>query len=316
MTTLSLPSRVPWGRAAQAALPVGSLVALLIVVFALEPNASTYRGFTLVLSGSTGLIFAAMAQLCLATLGDIDLGVGAAIGLANVVCATWLATKPALGLLALLGIVAGYVLLGLVVHVRRVSAIVATLGASFVWLGLGLLLLPTPGGLAPEWLTDWFALRPVLVPLPVVIAVVTAVVAYLVFMRTRFGLVARGSGVSPDAIRHSGRPLVVTQVAVYALAGLCVVLSGLAVTANTTSGDVNASSGYTLLSIAAVVLGGTSFAGGRITPVGAVLGAVSLTLVTSLLAFLNVSSDYQVGAEGLILFAVVAVRALAGRRPA
>ncbi|MFD0743278.1 hypothetical protein ACFQ1L_16865 [Phytohabitans flavus] len=196
MTAPTLPARlgvVPWGRASQAALPVGSLVALLAVVLALEPNASTYRGLTLILSGSTGLIFAALAQLCLATLGDIDLGVGAAVGLANVVCATWLTDNPPLGVLALLGIVAGYVLLGLVVHARQVSSIIATLGASFVWLGLGLLLLPIPGGIAPAWLTDLFALRPVVVPLPVVIAAISAAVAYFVFMRSRFGLIARGA---------------------------------------------------------------------------------------------------------------------------
>jgi ribose transport system permease protein len=99
----------------------------------------------------------------------------------------------------------------------------------------------------------------------------------------------------------------------FGLAGIFVLLAGLAVTANTTSGDANASQGYTLLSIAAVILGGGQFTGGIIAPVGTVAGAITISLVGSLLAFLNVSSDYQIGVQGAILIAVLAGRALTRR---
>jgi ribose transport system permease protein len=71
---------------------------------------------------------------------------------------------------------------------------------------------------------------------------------------------------------------------------------------------------YTLLSIAAVILGGGEFIGGRVSVIGAVLGAMTLTLAASFLAFLNVSQDWQVGMQGAILIVVLSLRVLLQRR--
>jgi ribose transport system permease protein len=70
---------------------------------------------------------------------------------------------------------------------------------------------------------------------------------------------------------------------------------------------------YTLLSIAAVILGGGEFMGGRVSVIGAVLGAITLTLAASFLAFLNISSDWQVGMQGAILIVVLSLRVLLQR---
>ena len=77
----------------------------------------------------------------------------------------------------------------------------------------------------------------------------------------------------------------------------------------TTSGDANLAARYTLLTIASVILGGGSFVGGLVSPVGAVLGALTLSLAASLLTFLHVPSDWQIGAQGGILIAVLALQA-------
>ena len=70
----------------------------------------------------------------------------------------------------------------------------------------------------------------------------------------------------------------------------------------TTSADANIGSGYTLLSIAGVILGGGEFVGGRVSPIGAVLGALTLAMAaSSLLTFMRIPSDWQVGANGAIL---------------
>jgi ribose transport system permease protein len=103
--------------------------------------------------------------------------------------------------------------------------------------------------------------------------------------------------------------------ALFALAGLFGVLSGLALIGITTSGDANIGNGYTLLSIAGVILGGGEFVGGRVSPVGAVLGALTLTLAaSSLLTFLHIPPDWQVGANGAILIVVLTARVLIGYR--
>jgi ribose transport system permease protein len=101
----------------------------------------------------------------------------------------------------------------------------------------------------------------------------------------------------------------------FALAGLFGVLSGLALLGVTTSADANIGNGYTLLSIAGVILGGGEFVGGIVSPAGAVLGALTLALAASpLLTFLDIPPDWQVGANGIILIVVLAARAQIGRK--
>ena len=150
------------------------------------------------------------------------------------------------------------------------------------------------------------------VPLPVVIAVLVAAAGHVILMRTSYGTVLRGIGANPLAARRAGRSLLRGRIALYGLAGVFGVLAGLALTGTLTSGDANVGSSYTLLSVAAVVIGGGEFAGGRVSSVGAVIGAVVLNLVGAVLSFLDVSSDWQIGAQGLLLVAVLALRALRG----
>ena len=90
-------------------------------------------------------------------------------------------------------------------------------------------------------------------------------------------------------------------------------LSGLSLVGLTTSGDANIALRYTLLSIAGVILGGGEFTGGRISPVGAVIGAMTLTLAGSFLSFLRLNPDWQIGAQGAILILVLALRVVINR---
>ena len=83
-----------------------------------------------------------------------------------------------------------------------------------------------------------------------------------------------------------------------------------------TSADANIGNGYTLLSIAGVILGGGEFVGGRVSPIGAVIGALTLAPLAAspLLTFMHIPADWQSGANGVILIVVLAARALLGRR--
>jgi len=83
----------------------------------------------------------------------------------------------------------------------------------------------------------------------------------------------------------------------------------------TTSADANIGNGYTLLGIAGVILGGGEFTGGRVSPVGAVIGALTLALAASpLLTFMHIPPDWQIGANGAILIVVLTARVLVSRR--
>jgi ribose transport system permease protein len=154
-------------------------------------------------------------------------------------------------------------------------------------------------------------------PFPVVAALAIALVAWFGLMRTSYGAILRGTGGNAAAIARAGWPLPLVKAGLFALAGLFGVLSGLALLGVTTSADANIGNGYTLLSIAGVILGGGEFVGGIVSPVGAVIGALTLTLAASpLLTFLNIPPDWQVGANGIILIVVLAARAQVGRKAA
>ena len=208
-----------------------------------------------------------------------------------------------------------YAALGMLIQWRNLPSIVVTLGMSFVWQGLAILILPRPGGTAPAWLQTLMDIKPPLLPFPIVASLTIALTAWFGLMRTSYGAILRGSGGNAAAIARAGWSLLRIKTVLFALAGLFGVLSGLALLGVTTSADANIGNGYTLLSIAGVILGGGEFVGGIVSPVGAVIGALTLALAASpLLTFLNIPPDWQIGANGIILIVVLAARAQIGRK--
>ncbi|ATQ58060.1 ABC transporter permease [Paracoccus yeei] len=290
------------------ALPVLSLAVLVAAVFWLQPRAMSYVGVNLLFNLAVPIALATVAQMVVIMVGDIDLSMGAFVSLVACITAAVLPVNPVLGALMLAGCVLAYAALGALIEARGLPAIVVTLGMSFVWGGAAVLILPSPGGTAPGWLTWVMKAKPPLVPMAIVASVLIATVAHLVIMRSSFGVRLRALGGNARALSRAGRSTVALRAWAYALAGLFAVLSGMALVGLTTSGDANIALRYTLLSIAGVILGGGEFTGGRVSPVGAVIGALTLTLAGSFLSFLRLSPDWQIGAQGAILILVLAAR--------
>jgi ribose transport system permease protein len=302
-------------RLLRALLPTLSLTLILIGIAWLNPRAISYFGFNLMLNLAIPIALATMAQMFVIVGNELDLSIGTFVGFVGCVTATWLRDAPLFGAFVLLGAIGAYAALGALIHLRNLPSIVVTLGMSFVWQGLAILLLPKPGGKAPDWLLHLMGVKPPWVPFPIVAAVLIAVVAHIGLMRTSYGAILRGSGGNPVAISRAGWSLLKTKIATFTLAGVFGVFSGMALIGITTSADANIGNGYTLLSIAGVILGGGEFVGGRVSPVGAVIGALTLALAASpLLTFMHIPPDWQVGANGTILIIVLAARAVVGRR--
>ena len=316
---LSAPSPATGGTAAphrrrlagalRAALPAAAFALLLGTIFAQQPRTMSYLGLNLLLNLALPVVLATMAQMLIIMLGDLDLSIGPFVSLVTCIGGTVLPAQPMAGTALLALAVLGYAAAGALIGARNLPAIVVTLGLSFVWLGLAVILLPTPGGLAPEWLSGLMRTRTPGMPLVLWASLGIALLVHSGLMRSALGTVMRGMGGNPRAVARAGWSLLRLRMLVYALAGGFGVLSGLALLGLATSGDANLAGRYTLLSIAAVVLGGGEFTGGRISPTGAVLGALTLTLAASLLTFLNVPPDWQIGMQGGILIAVLALRA-------
>lgn len=303
-------------RHIRIALPALSLTVLLLAVFYMQPRAMSYLGLNLLLNLALPIAFATIAQMFVITVNELDLSIGAYVGFVACVGATWLRDDPVLGIAALAGGVLVYAAVGALIHIRKLPSIVVTLGMSFVWLGLAILVLPTPGGKASDWLRAIMTFKAPIVPFTIWASIALGVIVHIALMRSAYGAVLRGAGGNPRSVERAGWSLLKATVVMFALAGLFGMFAGLSLVGLTTSGDANIALRYTLLSIAGVILGGGEFTGGRISPIGAVLGAMTLTLASSFLSFLRLDPDWQIGAQGVILIVVLALRVIINRTEA
>ncbi|WP_439524704.1 ABC transporter permease [Marivita sp.] len=295
-------------------LPIISLVVLLALTFWLQPRAMSYFGVNLLFNLAVPIALATVAQMLIIMVNDIDLSIGAFVSLTACVTATLLNDAPMLGLLMMALLILAYAGMGAVIHALDLPAIVVTLGMSFVWGGLALFLLPTPGGVAPDWLRSLMTVKPPLLPMAVLAAILIAVITHLLVIRSGLGTVLRGVGGNQRSLTRAGWNVMWLKALAYGGAGMFGVLAGMALVGLTTSADANIAMRYTLLSIAGVILGGGEFTGGKVSPVGAVIGALTLTLAASFLSFLRLSSDWQIGAQGAILILVLTARLIFVRR--
>lgn len=304
-----------YGQWLRALLPLLSFTMVLGAIGFLNPRVISYFGFSLMLIYAVPILLATLAQMFAMTCNDIDLSIGTFVGFVCCVTATYLQDTPLLGVALLLLCIAVYAGLGALIHWRNLPSIVVTLGMSFVWQGLAILLLPKPGGKAPDWLQAIMSFKPPFIPLPIVAAALFAFVAWYGMMRTSYGAILRGVGGNSKAVGRGGWSLLKAKMILFSLTGLFGVLSGMVLVGITRSADAHLGDGYTLLSIASVILGGGEFVGGIVSPAGAVLGALTLTLAsTQLLGFMRIPPDWQVGANGAILVIVLAARAFLTRR--
>ena len=295
-------------------LPILSLAILLALVFWIQPRAMSYRGVNLLFNLSVPIALATIAQMIIIMVDDIDLSMGTYVSFVACVTATFVNDAPLVGYAILAASVLVYAGLGALIQARGLPAIVVTLGMSFVWGGMAVLVLPSPGGASPVWLREMMISKPPLVPMAIVACFLIALVSHLVIMRSSFGVLLRGLGGNPRTLSKNGWSLIGMRASAYGLAAIVAVLAGMTLVGLSTAADANIALRYTLLSIAGVILGGGEFTGGRISPIGAVIGAMTLTLAGSFLSFLRLSPDWQIGAQGAILIAVLAARLMFSRK--
>ena len=286
------------------------LVALLVLTKLIQPS---YGAIALQGLGTSvlPLALAAVAQAIVVISGGIDLSIGSMMALTSVVSATLMkdqssefAVVVVLGVL-LLGLVLGAVNGGLVV-VTRVPDIVVTLAMAFVWAGFALLVRSAPGGGAATWLKS-LVVGPLVVdfvPKALVVLLVIVAVIWIPVSRSRFGLSLYAVGGSSLAAFRSGVPVGRTKFLAYVLTGLFAALAGLSLTASTSIGSP-VPGPYTLESVAAVVLGGVSLAGGRGGVFGPIVAVVVLQLIGTDLTFLNVDPNIAFVLQGAILIGVL-----------
>ena len=289
---------------------IGFLVLLLIFTRLIQPRYGV-TGIQGLAISVLPLALAAVAQAVVVIGGGIDLSIGSMMALISVVSATLMKGQSeefgvavVLGVL-LLGLLLGAINGGLVV-VTRVPDIVVTLAMSFVWAGCALLVLARPGGGSATWLKDIVSgsIGNEWVPKAAIMLVIVVTLIWFPVRRSRLGLSIYAIGSNRLAAFRSGVSVGRTKIFAYMLTGLFAALAGLTLTASTGIGTP-VPGPYTLLSVAAVVLGGVSLAGGRGGVFGPIVAVVILQLIRTDMTFLNINSNLAVVAQGVILIGVV-----------
>lgn len=318
MSARALPVAAPavarrrWAR--RNAWPIGVYVLLAILIGvekAVHPTLNSYDVQSLV-GGALPLCLAAMAQAAVVLAGGIDLAVGSLMSLINVLAASYMVNadlKGALAISVLLLVVGGLAgaLTGVAITITRVPDIIVTLATSFIWAGLALQIMPTPGGGAPLEFTTLFTGEVGGILPTGLLVLVVALLAWTPLRRSRLGLSLYAVGSNRAAAFLSGIDVARTRVASYAVGGVFAALGGLALTASTSNGNATSGASYTLNSVAAIVVGGVSLTGGRGGMLGAIGAAFVLTLINTVLQFMGVDPNTSVVIQGALVVAIVMI---------
>lgn len=298
---------------------VGLLLLLFVVTRAIKPTYGASELESLAI-GALPIAFAAVGQAVVVISGGIDLSIGSVMALTNVTAASLMTGQSeefaalVVVFVLVLGLLIGAVN-GLLVVLTRVPDIIVTLALSFVWAGVALLVLKSPGGSTAKWLKGLIddTFFTVWLPEALVLLVVAVGVIWLPLRRSRLGLSMYAVGSDRLAAFRSGVAVGRTKIAAYAVTGLFSAMGGLSLSMSTGIGTP-VPGPYTLLSVAAIVLGGVSLAGGRGGLLGPILAVFILALIRADLTFLNVDPNFSTVVQGVILIAVVMVGAFATLR--
>lgn len=273
-------------------VPITLFFLLLGLAVLRSPSLMSSAGIGSAIIVATPLILATYALMAsvISGRGTVDLSIGPLIGFINVT----LIQLHGAGILTNPIVIFAYAILtgalyqflfSLIVIYVRVQPIIVSLSGYLALSGMNLVILPRPGGVAPQFMTDWGLGTSIFSPVFAIL--VLASIAWLLFTRTAFYTHLRLMGSDERAAYTSGVPIYVVRIGAHLISGAFAGLAAIAFTALISSGDPSQGTTYTLIAVTALVLGGASLAGGRGGVFGSFLGASNLYLITFVLATFN-----------------------------
>ena len=269
-------------------VPIFIFFALLIFALIRSPILISQSGIgsAIMLTAPLILTTYALTFIAMAGRGGVDLSIGPFMGFINVSSIqlyaagylqtpiTWFVYAIAMGLLWQL-------FYALIVCFVRVSPIIVSLAGYLAFAGINIVILPRPGGIAPDWLLPWGEGFTILNP--IFLLMILATIFFYIITHTAFWGHLKLMGSDERAAFTSGVKINLVRIVAHMIAGIFAALSAICFTALVGSGDPLQGTKYTLLGITALVLGGASLAGGRGGAFGAILGALNLYLINYIL---------------------------------
>ena len=271
-----------------------------IVIFFLLLIFAVIRGPYLVSSTGFGGLIIVVAPLILATYAltvivmagraGVDLSIGPLIGFINVgmiqLIGLGLIESPIAIFLYAIGVGIAYqVLMALIIVFVRVQPIIVSLSGYLSLVGLNLIIMPRPSGLAPDWMYSWGAGTTIFSPVLVILIVATA--GWYLLAQTAFWGNLKMMGSDERATYTSGVNINMVRIGAHVIGGIYAGLAAITFTSLISSGDPSQGTTYTLMAVTALVLGGANLAGGRGSAFGALLGSLNIFLITFALSTFN-----------------------------
>lgn len=293
--------------------PLIGLIIFAVIVSVLNPRFLTHANILNVLRQTSINSIIAIGMTLVILTGGIDLSVGSILAFCGAVMASLLNAghNPILAFIVTLalGLVFGF-FNGFLVSKMKLQAFIVTLvtmtflrGATLVFTE-GKSITVDDGGLLFENIGGGYLFD---IPIPIYIMIALFVAGHYLLMHTKFGRYTYAIGGNEEATKLSGINVDKVKMWVYGLCGMLSALAGVILTSRLYSAQPTAGSGYELDAIAAVVLGGTSLAGGVGRVTGTALGALIIGVLGNALNLLNVSSYYQMMIKAIVILIAVLI---------
>lgn len=287
-----------------------SLLVLCTIVSVIAPRFLTVGNITNVLTQVSVNAIIAVGMTFVILTGGIDLSVGSIVAITGAVAASLDKAHFNIVMIILIVLVIGAIigyLNGFIIAKCNIQAFIATLATVTVFRGVTYVY--TQGNPISGLGKSFMALgnkKAAGIPLPVIIMAVVVLIGAYIVSQTKFGRYVYAIGGNEDSARLSGINTKKIKNYVYMISGITAAISGIIVTSRIGSASPNAGASFELDAIAAVVLGGTSLAGGEGQISGTIIGAVIIGVLNNGLNLLNVSPFYQLIVKGgVILLAVL-----------
>ena len=313
-------ARNPWLTAAawralfrdRPVIPLLVLLGLLVILFELGPSSVSPAWAGGVFRAAVPLAILAGCQTIAMLTGGIDLSVGAIASASGFVVATLVGTMglPAAILIVLVAAGIAGLVNGIGVGVFKVHPLIMTLGMSLVVLGLAnvwqVQRVQTGAGVPPAFRTIGSDQFLTVIPYTLIVFVPVALLILLGLRRTGYGRLLYAIGDNPIAARLSGARAWQVLIVLYVISAVLAGIAGFLIAGLTNVASVTLADSYVLPSVAAAVIGGTSILGGRGGFGGTIVGALILTVITSLLSSLGYPEAVRQILFGAIIVAVAA----------
>lgn len=305
-------ARISWTGVTTATI----LVVLAVTDFILQPALLELTQLGYLAQTALPLVLVGAAQTLVVLVRGIDLSVGGIMVLANTTTAVWVGEAGGshqLLLFAILGLAACAGLVnGLLVAVGRFEPFVATLGTWTIYNGIALKVLPTDGGAPPPDLISFVFGETAGIPNSILV-LAGVLLVWRILRASKLGTRIYAVGADEERARLNGTSVIGVKLFVYALAGFCAGIAGVLLAGVTSSGTPTAGDPYILTSVAAVVIGGTSLAGGKGGIGLTMMAAGALVFISDIVSEVNLETWVSVAASSALLLAMVIVRTLVDR---